>query len=170
MGGGIGRLLARVGHEVVFSGSRSAEKLARAAELAGPTARTARVVVAAAEADVVVVAVPFDRYPYFAREAGEGLGGKVVIDTSNPIAVRDGHVEFLDLPDDLTAAQHQQRTLGDVRLVKAFNAICASEIDELAERTDDERAAVLLAGDDPRAMDTAARLISSITSWRTDGP
>lgn len=160
MGGGIGRLLARAGHQVVFSGSRSPEKLAHAAELAGPAARTATVPDAAAKADVVVVAVPFDRYPDIGREAGEGLAGKVVIDTSNPITMRDGRVEFLDLPDGSTAAQHQQRILGDVRLVKAFNAICASEIDELAERTGDERAAILLAGDDASAKETVARLIA----------
>lgn len=169
MGGGIGRLLARAGHEVVFSGSRSPEKLARAAELAGPTARTAGVVDAAADGDVVVVAVPFDRYPDIAREAGEGLKGKIVIDTSNPIAVRDGHVEFLGLPDGVTAAQYQQRVLGDVRLVKAFSAICASEIDELAERTGDERAAILFTGDDPSAKETAARLIADANFVPVDG-
>lgn len=119
MGGGIGRLLARAGHKVIFSGSRSPEKLAHAAELAGPNARTASVPDAAAEADVVVVAVPFDRYPEVAREAGEALPGKLVIDTSNPITVRDERVEFLDVPGGLTAAQYQQLTLGEGRLVKA---------------------------------------------------
>lgn len=84
VGGGIGRLLARAGHEVVFSGSRNPRKLAHAAELAGPNARTASVPDAAAEAEVVVIAVPFDRYPDVTREAGEVLRGKVVIDTSNP--------------------------------------------------------------------------------------
>jgi hypothetical protein len=82
-----------------------------------------------------------------------------VIDTSNPITARDGHVEFLDLPAGLTAAQYQQRILGDVRLVKAFNAICASEIDELAEPSGDDRVAILFAGDDPSAKETSARLI-----------
>jgi predicted dinucleotide-binding enzyme len=159
MGGGIGRLLARAGHEVVFSGSRNPQKLAHAAELAGPNARTASVPDAEAEAEVVVIAVPFDRYPDVAREAGEALRGKVVIDTSNPITVRDGQVQFLDIPGGVTAAQHQQSTLGDVRLVKAFNAICASSIDELAARTSDGRAAILLVGDDPAAKETAARLV-----------
>jgi 3-hydroxyacyl-CoA dehydrogenase len=41
MGEGIGRLLARAGHEVVFSGSRSPQKLARASEAAGANARSA---------------------------------------------------------------------------------------------------------------------------------
>ncbi|MGH2662931.1 MAG: NADPH-dependent F420 reductase [Actinomycetota bacterium] len=91
-------LLARAGHEVVVSGSRNPQKLAHAAELAGPNARTASVPDAAAEAEVVLIAVPFDRYPDVAREAGEALRGKVVIDTSNPITVRNGQVQFLDIP------------------------------------------------------------------------
>ena len=61
MGSPIGRLLARAGHEVMFSGSRSPEKLARAAELAGPNARAAGLPDAVDAAEVVVVAVPFDR-------------------------------------------------------------------------------------------------------------
>jgi predicted dinucleotide-binding enzyme len=160
MGGGIGRLLAGAGHDVVLSGSRNPQKLAHAAEVPGPNASTAAVPDAAAEAEVVVIAVPFDRYADVAREAREALRGKAVIDTSNPITVRDGQVEFLDIPDGLTAAQYQQLTLGDVRLVKAFNAICASEIDELATRTGDDRAAILIAGDDPTAKETTARLIA----------
>jgi predicted dinucleotide-binding enzyme len=168
MGGSIGRLLARAGHEVVFSGSRNPQKLADAAELAGPNSRTASVPDAADEAEVVVIAVPFDRYPEVAREAGEALRGKVVIDTSNPITVRDGQVDFLDIPRGVTAAQHQQPTLGDVRLVKALNGICASSIDELAARTGDERVAVLLAGDDSAAKETAARLIADANSVPVD--
>lgn len=68
----------------------------------------------------MVVAVPFERYPDAARRAGEVMRGKLVIDTSNPITVREGQVEFLDIPGGLTAAQYQRHTLGNVRLVKAF--------------------------------------------------
>ena len=130
-GAGIGRLLARAGHEVAFSGSREPRKLAHAAELAGPKARTASVGDAVGEAEVVVMAVPFERYPDVAREVGEALRGKVVVDTSNAIAVRDGQVEFLDVPDGLTPAQYQRSRL-EVRLVKAFNMLCPRPILELA--------------------------------------
>lgn len=156
-GADIGRLLARAGHDVLFSGSRDPQKLAHAAELAGPNARIASVGDAVEEAEVVVMAVPFQRYPDVARDVGEALAGKVVIDTSNPIDVRDGWVEFLDVPDGLTAAQHQQSRLGDVRLVKAFNMLCPSSIHELAARTGDERAAVPFAGDDPVAEGDGGR-------------
>jgi hypothetical protein len=159
MGDGIGHLLARAGHEVVFSGTRSPEKLARAAASVGPNTRTAALPEAVDEAEAVVIAVPFDRYGDIAEAAGEALRGKVVIDTSNPITVRDGRVEFLEIDEGMTAAEHQQRTLADTRLVKAFNAICASEIEELAEREGDERVAILLAGDDEPAKETAMRLI-----------
>ncbi len=101
----------------------------------------------------------FERYPDVAREAGDSLAGKVVIDTSNPIAVRDGQVEFLDVPDGLTSAQYLRSRLGDVRLVKAFNRLCPSSILELAPRTGDDRVAVPFVGDDPAAKETVAGLI-----------
>lgn len=158
-GAGIGGLLARAGHEVVFSGSRDPQRLAHAAELAGPKARTASVGDAVDQAEVVVMAVPFERYPDVAREVGEALRGKVVVDTSNPIDVRHGQVEFLDVPDGLTAAQHQRSRLGNVRLVKAFNMLCPSSILELAPRTGDDRVAVPFVGDDPAAKEMVAGLI-----------
>lgn len=160
MGGSLGRLLARAGHEVVFAGSRNPQKLAHAVELAGPNARTDRMSDAIEDAGIVVIAVPFDRYPDVARQAGPSLRDQVVLDTSNPITMRDGRVEFLTVPDGLTAAAHQQRTLGPVRLVKAFNLICASQIDQLATRVGDQQAAVLFVGNEPAAKQTVARLIT----------
>lgn len=160
MGAGLGRLFARAGHEVVFTGSRDPQTLARAAALAGPNARTDRLVDAIDDAGVVVLAVQSDRYPEVARQAGPSLRDKVVIDTSNPITVRDGQVEFLANPDGLTAAEHHQRILGPVRLVKAFNLLCASDFDELAQRTGAQQAAVLFVGNDADAKRTVATLIT----------
>lgn len=160
LGGKLGGLLARSGHDVVFAGSRDPEKLARAAEQAGPNARTADVPTAVEDADVVVLAVPFESYPNVADQAGSALQGKIVIDTSNPIVVRDGEVEWLDIPVVLTAAQYQLLQLGDVRLVKAFNLLCASSIEEDARRTGDDRVAVLFVGDDRAGRRTAATLIA----------
>lgn len=64
-----------------------------------------------------------------ARQAGPSLRDKVVLDLSNPIKVRDGQVELVAVPDGRTAAEHQQATLGPVRLVKAFNLVCAAQLD-----------------------------------------
>lgn len=59
--------------------------------------------------------------------------------------------------------RHQQRTLGDVRLVKAFNLICDSEdLGELAQRTGDNRVSVPFAGDDRVARRTTATLIGDV--------
>jgi predicted dinucleotide-binding enzyme len=44
--------------------------------------------------------------------------------------------------------------------VKAFYTICASKIDELADRTGEERPAILFAGDDASAKGTPVRLIA----------
>lgn len=103
--------------------------------------------------------MPFERYPDVARQVGEALRGKVVVDTSNAITVGDGQVEFLDVPDGLTPAQYQRSRLGDVRLVKAFNMARPNSIFELAARTGDDRVAVPFVGDDAAAKQTVAGLI-----------
>lgn len=161
-GGQLGALLARAGHEVVFAG-RDRAKAARAAAAAGPNARTDRVADAAEDAGVVVLAVPYDRFDDAAREAGAALRGKVVVDTSNPVRVQAGRAEPVAVPDGLTAAAHHQRVLGPVRLVKAFNLICGShDLAALAQRTGDQRAAVMYAGDDPAAKRIVATLVEDM--------
>src|SRR5919201_60108 len=64
MGGKLGTLFARVGHEVVFSYSRSRKKLERLAREAGGTARAGTPGEAARDADAILFAV-FD-----ARDSG----------------------------------------------------------------------------------------------------
>ena len=56
---------------------------------------------------------------------------KIVIDASNPVLYRDGMLVWQDVPPGLTAAEHQRERLGDVRLVKTFSTVCASQLLEL---------------------------------------
>jgi 8-hydroxy-5-deazaflavin:NADPH oxidoreductase len=57
MGGKLGTLFARAGHEVVFSYARHQEKLKRHAKGAGGNARTGTPRQAAQDADAVLLAV-----------------------------------------------------------------------------------------------------------------
>src|SRR3954465_14357044 len=77
IGSTLGGLWAKAGHEIVFS-DRDADQAKRAAEGAGPRARAGSVSDAVA-ADVVLIAVPYGALPAVAKEAGEGLKGKVVV-------------------------------------------------------------------------------------------
>ena len=78
MGGKLGTLFARAGHEVVFSYARSKEKLNRLARDAGGKARAGTPREAAQGADALLLAVHWSRIDDVLKQAGD-LSGKVVV-------------------------------------------------------------------------------------------
>src|SRR5271157_2470798 len=84
MGGKLGTLFARAGHEVVFSYARSKEKLNQLARDAGRNARAGTPAEAAREADALLLAVHWSRMDDVSKQAGD-LSGKVVVSCSLPM-------------------------------------------------------------------------------------
>ncbi len=84
MGGKLGTIFARAGHEVVFSYARSEEKLKRLAREAKGKARHGTPREAALEAGTVLLAVHWSRMDDVLRQAGD-LSGKVVVTCSLPM-------------------------------------------------------------------------------------
>ncbi len=84
MGGKLGTLFARAGHEVVFSYSRTREKLKGLARNAGGNARAGTPAEAAKDADALLVAVHWSRLDDVLSQAGD-LSGKVVVSCSMPL-------------------------------------------------------------------------------------
>src|SRR5437870_8040775 len=77
MGGKLGTLFARAGHEVVFSYARSEEKLRTLARNAGGGARAGTPHDAARDADAVLLAVHRSRFDDVLSQTGD-LSGKVI--------------------------------------------------------------------------------------------
>src|SRR5207247_1198292 len=88
MGGKLGTLFARAGHEVVFSYARSRNKLAGLARGAGRNARAGTPREAAQDADVVLLAVHWSRIDDVLGQAGD-LEGKVIVSCSLPMNADD---------------------------------------------------------------------------------
>jgi len=84
MGGKLGTLFARAGHEVVFSYARSAEKLKRLAKDAKGKARAGTPEEAAQDADAVLLAVHWLRIDDVLHQAGN-LSGMVTLSCSLPM-------------------------------------------------------------------------------------
>ena len=84
MGGKLGTLLVRAGHEAVFSYARSKEKLNRLARDAGGNARAGTPREAALGADVLLLAVHWSRIDDVLKQAGD-LSGKVILTCSLPM-------------------------------------------------------------------------------------
>ncbi len=84
MGGKLGTIFARAGHEVVFSYARSPDKLKRLARDAKGNARAGTPSEAAKEADAILLAVHWSRIDDVLRQAAD-LSGKVVVTCSRPM-------------------------------------------------------------------------------------
>jgi 8-hydroxy-5-deazaflavin:NADPH oxidoreductase len=84
MGGKLGTIFARAGHEVIFSYARSEQKLKTLARNAKGNARHGTPREAAQEADAVLLAVHWSRVDDVLKKAGD-LSGKPVITCSLPM-------------------------------------------------------------------------------------
>src|SRR5512138_2232535 len=88
MGGKLGTLFARAGHDVVFSYARGTEKLKRLARNAKGNARAGTPREAAQDADALLLAVHWSRIDDVLSQAGD-LSGKVIVTCSLPMNAND---------------------------------------------------------------------------------
>ena len=84
MGGKLGTLFARAGHEVVFSYARSEQKLKRLAQDAEGKAWPGTPREAARDADAVLLAAHWSRMDDVLKQTGD-LSGKVIVTCSLPM-------------------------------------------------------------------------------------
>ncbi len=158
IGGTLAERFAAAGHEVALSNSRGPETLADLVAGIGERARAVTREEAAELGEVVVVTIPLKAY----RDVPAGpLAGKVVIDTNNYYPGRDGNFEQLDR-DETTSSEMLAEHLSESRVVKAFNAILARNIRDLARADGEGRIAIPIAGDDEAAKTTVAALVDEI--------
>ncbi|WP_066944141.1 NADPH-dependent F420 reductase [Streptomyces lushanensis] len=156
IGGTLARLAVAAGIDVVLSNSRGPETLDGLVAELGPRARAATPVEAAEAGDWVVVTVPLKHYR---KVPVEPLVGKVVLDTNNYYPERDGRFPELDAQRTTTSGLLQEH-LPESKVVKAFNNIFYKHLAALARPTGaPDRTALPIAGDDPEAKTSAARLL-----------
>ena len=164
-GKGLAYRWARHGHRVVL-GSRSAERAQEAA--AEITARVPDDAVtgavnadAAAGADVVVLAVPYDGHDDLVASLADELAGKVVISCVNPLGFDKQGPYGLVVPGG-SAAETAASLVPTARLVGAFHHVSAVTLWGEEEYLDHED--VLVCGDDADAKAVAIELARAVTS------
>jgi predicted dinucleotide-binding enzyme len=160
IGGTIGTLWVKDGHEVMFA-SRHPETLAAMVSELGPKAKAGTPEEAITFGDAVFIAVPYKAYPDLAKEIGPSLKGKIVLDAGNATQKRDGA-----LYDEVQASgigAISAKYFPGARLVRAFNAanykIFAKEGAEGGKGRAGGRMAIPIAGDDPEALKVAEGLV-----------
>lgn len=155
IGGTLGELWAKAGYPVMFSSL----DLAHDKELAvrvGAGAQAGTPAEAAAFGDVLLISVPYSALPQIGRDYASSIKGKVVLDTSNPIAGRDGDIAVPAREKGAGIASAEY--LPGARLVRAFNSVGYTYLRSEAHRAG-EKIAIPLATDDADALKVAMRLV-----------
>jgi NADPH-dependent F420 reductase len=149
------------GYRVII-GSRDSERAAnRAAELNaqldGEYITGKGNADAAAEADIVVLSVPYDAHKVTLASVKDALAGKVLIDLTVPLAPPD--IWTVNVPEGRAAALEAQALVGpDVKVVAAFQNVSAVK---LKDPNTVVQCDVLVCGDDASAKQDVIRLVQS---------
>ena len=159
-GSGLAVRWAIAGYPILI-GSRSAEKATvAAAELRSLLAQTAVTIGgatnadAAAQADIVILSVPYDAQTGTIEQIVAGCQGKVVITVGVPL--KPPKVATVWHPPGGSAAQEAQTQLGaDVQVVAAFQNVAAGHLKDLSWQPDCD---VLVTGDSKAAKQQAIEL------------
>jgi len=158
MGGKLGTLFARAGHEVVFSYARSEAKLKRLARDAQGKARGGTPG-EATESDALLLAVHWSRINDVLQQAGD-LSGRVILTCSLPM---DDRNTKLIIGTTSSGAEELAKKVPRAHVVSAFNTV-PSEVPVKVFRTKRKktRPSLIYCGDDRRAKSMAARLIRDV--------
>ena len=155
IGGTLGALWVKAGHEVFFS-SRHPNQLEKLVKPLGPMARAGMPREAAVFGEVILISIPYHAVPQIGRDLARELAGKVVLETGNPYPSRDG--EMADQARIRGTGLSSAEFLPGVRLVRAFNSVGYAALRSEAHRPGD-RVAIPLASDDRQALTVASRLV-----------
>jgi 8-hydroxy-5-deazaflavin:NADPH oxidoreductase len=156
MGGKLGTLFARAGHEVVFSYIRSEEKLKKLAKDAQGNARAGTPREAARDADALLLAVHWSRIDDVLEQAGD-LSGKVIVSCSLPMNDDD---TGLVVAHTSSGAEALARKVPRARVVSAFGTVPSEVLSRVFEaRRKATRPSLAYCGDDEGAKRVAATLI-----------
>ncbi len=159
MGGKLGTLFARAGHEVVFSYARSEQKLKRLAREAKGKARPGTPREAAQEADTVLLAVHWSRIDDVRNQAGD-LSGKVMVTCSLPMNDDDSE---LVVAHTSSGAERLAKMIPKARVVSAFNTVPSEVLFGVYEaRRKASRPSLVYCGDDESGKAVVAELIRDV--------
>ena len=161
MGGKLGTIFARAGHDVIFSYSHSQRKLKRLAREAGGHARAGTPREAALNADALLLAVHWSRVNDVLKQVGD-LAGKVIISCSLPMNAND---TALAVAHTSSGAEVLAKKLRKANVISAFSTVPSEVLFEVfaeKKRRTRRRPSLMYCGDAQDAKETAATLIRDV--------
>ncbi|MBX9779377.1 MAG: NAD(P)-binding domain-containing protein [Chitinophagaceae bacterium] len=151
VGGTLARQLARAGHKVFISFSKTPGKLKAIVDEMGVNVVETTPEEAVSFSEVIILSVHFLSMNDAIRQMGD-TKGKILIDTSNQYDIK--------LPAGVTAASEVIKRLPEIKLVKAFNTHRYSDL--LLKAFHDPLFIMPYSGDNAEAIGKTAAIINSI--------
>jgi 8-hydroxy-5-deazaflavin:NADPH oxidoreductase len=160
MGGKLGTIFARAGHEVVFSYAHSERKLKRLDREAQGRARAGTPREAILDADAVLLAVHWSRVNDVLKQAGD-LSGKVILSCSLPMNADDTK---LVIAHTSSGAEALAKKVHSAHVVSAFSTAPSEVLFDVfkRKRRPRRRPSLLYCGDHEEAKEVAASLIRAV--------
>ena len=158
IGKGIGSWAAKVGYEVTFSAKSEAGAKA-AAQAAGHGAKASSVRETVQSADLVLLAVPYGAVKDVLPPLRALLGGKTVIDVTNPLS---SDFSSLTLGFTTSAAEEIAKLVPEAHVVKAFNTVFAQIYASQNPKIHGNTISVFVAGDNKEATEQVGGLITKM--------
>ena len=157
MGGKLGTIFARAGHDVVFSYSHNKAKLEKLARDAGGRASAGTPADAARDADAVLLAVHWSRVDDVLKKAGD-LSGKVIVSCSLPMNADD---TGLVIAHTSSGSEELAKKVPKAHVVSAFNTVPSEVLFTVFEsKGTGTRPSIVYCGENAKAKKLAAQLIS----------
>ncbi|WP_159802130.1 NADPH-dependent F420 reductase [Arthrobacter zhaoguopingii] len=159
VGSAMGRVASEAGYPVTIAGSGDPAKIALITKILIPGAQADWPAKVAADADIVILAIPLHKFRSFDPSL---VAGKVVVDLMNYWAPIDGTQQLFEDPRHGSSEIVQQHLSG-ARVVKSFNHAGYHELE--ADRRPAgaaDRLALGVAGDDRKAVEMVAALVENI--------
>ncbi len=168
MGGKLGTIFARAGHEVVFSYSRSKTKLEQLARDAGGTARAGTPRQAVQHAEALLLAVHWSRVDDVLTQVGD-VSRKLIVTCSLPM--NDDDTELV-IAHTSSGAEELAKKTPHSAVVSAFGSVPSEVLFTVFNaRGSATPPNMLYCGDDDDAKTIAAQLIRDVGFEPTDlGP
>ncbi len=159
MGGKLGTLFARAGHEVEFSYARGKGKLQQLARAAHATARAGTPREAVRDADAVLLAVHWSRLDDVLGQAGD-MSGKLIVTCTLPMNDDD---TALVIAHTFSGSEALAERVPRARIVCAFNTVPSEVLLDVFEaRLEAARPSLVYCGDDAGGKKITAGLIRDV--------
>jgi 8-hydroxy-5-deazaflavin:NADPH oxidoreductase len=159
MGGKLGTIFARAGHEVVFSYARNENKLKKLARETRGKARAGTPGEAAKDVDAILLAVHWSRIDDVLKQAGD-LSRRVILTCCIPM---DSGDTKLIIGTTTSGAEELARKVPKARVVCTFNTVPSEVLFGVYEaRRKKSRPSLVYCGDEESAKRVAAELIRDV--------